>query len=444
MTNKYRISGVQGLLASSAAVQGLGMGATLLVGVQLARYLGPAEYGIYGLVMAVVSQATDGAQFGLAQIAVREGARSMSSHRSAAPTAVIRWISAKVTAISATSSVLLTLLILLASPSWAASRSDLIAYAAATIFLLSLFGAGIGLLRGLGRNLLGQIIETLARPVATMIALFLLYRMAGALTVEDALIVQGCVIFAAVAGIGLFLLGQPAPREPAPDTYQPTGWVKTCLSFLSTTMLLALNANYPLLVAGLFVAAHDLGILRVALSSAALVALPTAIANIAVGPVVAKLHHDRRGRELADALSQTTIACFVTTLCALLVIGVAGRPLLGFAFGGEYVPAYPPLLILGAAQLVVSAFGITGTYLNMTGKERLVLRAFAITVPIGLLITVPLTAWWGISGATVGNLCMVVMWHWYVLMLNRRQIDAPLSLLAGIRHLLRRPAAGVP
>jgi O-antigen/teichoic acid export membrane protein len=418
------------------------MMATLLVGVQLARYLGPAEYGIYGLVMAIVALATVGAQFGLAQFAMREGARSISSNPPATPAAVIRWISAKATAISAVSSALLASFILLASPHWAEGKSELIGYAAATIFLLSLFGVGIGLLRGLGRNLLGQTIETLARPLATMVALFLLYRMAGTLTVEDALIVQACVILAAIVSIGLFLLRRPIPRAIAPGAYQPAGWVKTCLSFLSANALAGLNANYPLLVAGAFVSPHDLGAFRVALSSAMLVALPSSIANIAVGPVVARLHHDRHGSELSDTISQTTIACFVTTLLALLLFWVAGRPLISFVFGSQYLAAYAPLLILGIAQLLVSAFGIVGTFLSLTGSETVVLRAAAISVPLGILISIPMTAAFGISGAAMGNLAMVAAWLAYVMVFHRRDIDAPVSIVAAARHHLSNHSFG--
>jgi O-antigen/teichoic acid export membrane protein len=196
-----------------------------------------------------------------------------------------------------------------------------------------------------------------------------------------------------------------------------------------------LNGNYPLLIAGMFVGAVDLGILRVALSSAVLIALPSSVANIAVGPLVARLHHDRNVTGMADTISHTTIACFAATSAAFLIILAAGRPLLSLLFGQDFVGAYIPLLTLGAAQVIVSAFGITGTYLNLTGGERLVLRAIVWAVPLGLLTTVPLTALFGINGATIGNLCMVVIWHWYVLVRNRGAAAAPLSLFAAIRHI---------
>jgi O-antigen/teichoic acid export membrane protein len=218
--------------------------------------------------------------------------------------------------------------------------------------------------------------------------------------------------------------------------------VQAATSLFSTSMLLAVNGNYPLLVAGLFVSAPDLGVFRVALASAALVALPTAIANIAVGPLVARLAREGDARALADTISHTTAATFLSTALGFLLLLAFGEPLITLLFGAEYVGAYRPLLILGAAQLIVSAFGIAGTYLNLTGGERLVLRAFILTVPIGLLVAVPLTWAFGIAGAATGNLCMVILWHWYVIVRNRRRIDVPLSLLAAWRHFrLGKPAS---
>jgi len=377
-------------------------------------------------------------QFGLPQLAIREAAASISLHPPASAATVVRWFALAATA--AASLICLTLLavIWLLAPPFTAGRMDLVYYAAGLTFLLSLFGVGIGLLRGLGRNLTGQIIDNLARPAAVIAALLLLMFLGHRIGVGDAFLVQLAVVLAATLFIALALPRSRRAIGAPRKAYAPQDWLGVCLSFLSTNTLWVLNANYPLLVAGLFVSATDLGIFRVALSSAVLIALPSSIANIAVGPMVARLHHDRDAAGMKDTISHTTIACFATTGLAFLIILVAGRPLLGLLFGHEYIGAYVPLLILGATQLFVSAFGITGTFFNLTNGERLILRAFVWTVPLGLLVTVPLTAAFGIRGATIGNLCMVVAWHWFVLVRNRGLAAAPLSLFAALRHVRRQ------
>src|SRR3954451_21338917 len=56
----------------SACVRMAGMLVTLLVGVQLARRIGPEGYGIYGTVMAIVALLVVPAQLGLPQLLTRE------------------------------------------------------------------------------------------------------------------------------------------------------------------------------------------------------------------------------------------------------------------------------------------------------------------------------------------------------------------------------------
>lgn len=209
---------IHGLLASSAIIQGFGLLATMAVGILLARYLGPKNYGVYGLVMAVVSLATVVAQFGLPQFATREAARSMSTRPQASPTAVIRRIAELGLAFWIGVPSLIAVIMLLSTPQWTEGRTGIILYAAATIFLLSIFGIGIGLTRGFGHNLFGQLLEMLARPVATAIALFAVYRLAGGLTVASTLAVQAAVLFAAAVALGLLLVRQRGPAaSPPPD-----------------------------------------------------------------------------------------------------------------------------------------------------------------------------------------------------------------------------------
>lgn len=436
---RARFPDLHRLLASSAIIQAVGLAITIVIGIQLARYLGPAGYGIYGVIMAVVSIVTIGGQFGLPSLAIREAAAASSNSPHTHPGAVIRWFLAAGVTIGFLAAAGTGAAIYIWSPPWIAGRGDLLAIATSTAFLLSLVAVMTGLFRGLGQNLQGQTLDALVRPALIAAALFILHRLNQGLAVADALLVQFAANLIVIAYLlnGLWKWRSELWGDPS---YSPDRWLAGAVSLFSTTMLLVINANYPLLIAGLFVGADDLGIFRVALASAALVALPTSIANISMGPVIAKLHRESDYSGLASAIAHTTIATFLSTAGGLLFLLLAGRPLIAFLFGPEYTSAYYPLVILGIAQLVVSAFGTAGTYLNLTGQERLVVNAFAASVPIGLVASVPLTAHFGINGAALGNVVMVIIWHWYVLWLHRRRINVPLSILAAWRHTRR--AAG--
>lgn len=425
------------LLASSGLIQVGGIVATMLLGIQLARYLEPANYGVYGVILSIVSIISVAAQFGLPLLAIKEMASACSTRSQADLGSVLRWFSIRAMVIPLLVIALATSLFFLWSPAWLAGREAQVLYAAATAFAFSVMAIGVGLLSGSGRNLKSQAIDAIAKPVLIILALLAVHSIAGGLTIDQVLAIQIAVslicVFGTVVFVVRFMERTPAPRAK----YAPHHWVSVSLSFLSTGLLMALNANYPILVAGIFVRATDLGVFRVALSSAAFVALPTVIANLAMAPTIAKLSKEGDKDGLADTLSHTTIATFASTALGLGILVLIGEPLIEFLFGGAYRGAYLPLLVLGAAQLIVAAFGVAGTYLNMSGHERLVIRAFVIAVPLGFLATIPLTWAFGIVGAACGNLCMVAFWHFYVVVIHRREVDAPLFVWSAWSHLRR-------
>ena len=104
----------------------------------------------------------------------------------------------------------------------------------------------------------------------------------------------------------------------------------------------------------------------------------------------------------------------------------------------EYLGSYAPLLILGISQLIVAAFGTSATFLNMTGHERVVIKAFAISVPIGMIAGFFLVRSYGMMGAAFSNIVMVSVWHLYVVQWNRVHLKAPISIAAAWMHWRRR------
>ncbi len=437
------------LLAGSALVQVGGLVAVTLLGVQLARYLGPASYGIYGLIISIVSILTVVGQFGLPLLAIKEVASASSSNAHAGMRSVISWfVSHSIAAAFLTLAVSLIVAVLW-SPVVIRGKADLVLLASGMMFVFSLLAVTIGIVRSAGMNLQGQAIDALAKPILIAAIVFAVERLTAGLTVRSALGAQlvastACLAYCALATWKIakrHAATRPTTQPSTQRRYAPDRWLMVSSTFLSTSLLQAFNANYPLLLAGLFVAPVDLGIFRVALSSALLLGLPCSIANIGIGPLVAKLHKERKFDELADNLAHVTVLTFLLTFAGLLLLAAFGRLFLSILFGAEYTGALSPLLILGAAQLVVSAFGITGTYLNLTGNDRLVIRAFILAVPLGFAISIPLAWLYGIEGTAIGNLCMVTTWHWYVIVRNCETVRVPISIVGALRHLYGRRAA---
>ncbi|UUR08422.1 lipopolysaccharide biosynthesis protein [Sphingomonas glaciei] len=410
---------------------------TLALGVQLARYLGPASYGVYGVVMGAVSLLLVPAQLGMPLLALREVPVAFTNP-DINLASVWRWHMVRpllagslVFALAAASARLLD--------DGGKITSSTASMAALLGVSLTLLPVSVGLLRGLGRNVTGQMIELTLKPALTAAALAAVFLATSKLTIEGALLVQLAVTCLCLAWAGgAFFRVRPHERSGT-EPYRLTSWIPVAAALSGNQLFAAINGNYPILVASFFVSPEGLGILRVALSSFAIVALPTAIASIAAAPAISQaLTADARSH-LDDLLSFATLAGFAATLVGMVVLLLAGEALIGWVFGNEYRPAIQPLLILGVSQIVVTAFGVTGVYLAMSGRERVVLKAFAVAVPAGILTSLLLVRDFGGAGAACGTVAMAAVWHFYVFVVEREAIrGAPLSLVGAIRHLLTR------
>ncbi len=429
MTAIKKFGGLGALLLSSGIVQVGGIVASTLVGVQLARYLGPANYGIYGLIMTVAALLALLAQFGQPVLATREAARAVSCRPQASLRAVIAWFVAVSFLLAGTVVASSALIVAAWSPDWLIGRQNFTGYTAATTFLLSVSAVIAALARGAGKNLAGQVGDALIRPVALSLLLFVAAQQQASLSIERALAAGLVASVIAIGYTSVVLIGLYGADHRPLGSYLPPGWAKASASLASTSLLFGLNSQFPILVAGLFLSAKDVGVLRVALSSALLMSAPLTISHIAVAPVVARLYSSGDEGGVVRMLAQTTVASFFITSLCVAVIAAFGRPLLVAAFGPEYVGAYLPLLIIGSSYIVLSAFGIASTYLNMTGREGLVVSGFLVSVPAGFLLSIPLTWAFGLHGAALGNLISVIAWHVYVLWFKGKAVGARLSVV---------------
>lgn len=89
---------------------------------------------------------------------------------------------------------------------------------------------------------------------------------------------------------------------------------------------------------------------------------------------------------------------------AVLAVLIGGKPLLGGAFGAQFVPAYPILLILlGVPLLTIISFPLPSTFYALDRPDA-PLKARAIAAVAYLLLVFPLIWWAGVNGAALAYL----------------------------------------
>jgi len=423
-------------MAGSLVLRMIGAGFAFLVGIQLARYLGAEDYGIYAIYMVFVSLTAGLAQFGLAPLAMREIAKFAGS---LTMTVQITWFVQRAVFIAAIICVLCGLFVVLfLSHSPLQDNAALVA-ALTLAFLISVSAVLGAVLRGAQHVLKGQLSEILITPALFSLFLLLFWSVSRGISPVNALLLQFVAALIAFLVSGwltwrLYKSGQGGARHYWSSAGIPTAALPVWLSDIIRTI----NATYPLIVLAIFLSDEGTGIYKVAMSCAAVLSLPTAISNIAAGPFIAKIHAS--GDDVALQRLHALIGCilFGLMLAVTGVIWLVGADLIELAFGAQYRGATAPLLVLSICQVVTAFFGISLTFMIVAGGQRYVLYAYSISVAVAIYASTQLIPRYGVSGAAFADLLMVSGWHLFIWAICRRKYGYDLSLFGLVTSIRSR------
>ncbi len=431
--------GARSLAASSLWSVLLRVGGALLtfaVGVQLARYLGPAGFGIYGVVLALATMLTALAQLGLPTLVVREIARTRSEGDWPGLRSVMRWFVLASAGAGAVLAILfLALIVFLPSITptfrgtglWAA----LLIPVTAVVILLN------AELRAFDRLLKGQSLEILLRPGGMALLLLLLVLGQGWITPSEAMAVNLAASALAMA-VGLVWIRQALP-EPARGvrTAPPPGhWLRAGLPLAATDVLRQLDAGYAVLVMGMIATAAETGVLRVATSSILIVATPLSVLHVVLAPTIARLHFEKQKATLQHLLGVAALMMTLAGLAGVLFIALFGQWLIVLMFGPAYSSAWLPLLILAIAQTVAAFFGLAFLLLGVAEGERDLARAYFLGMIAAVGSAFILGLQWGAVGVAAAAVFGALVYNGMCWLAVRRRLGLDATPLA----LLRRAA----
>ncbi len=376
------------------------MALSFLVGVQLARYLGVAEYGIYGAIMSGVAIASTVIGLGVPPLASREAAIAVSRRDWPQLRGIVRWSLAVVGGIGCLA--------------WGVAAAGLLSFpgmvpddlrfgvlvALPLVLVLALISVVAALLRGAGRLVGGQLFDGILLPALFALALASAFLLSDRLNAETALALQLVAAFvtAVAAGAWLAILLRRRATD-ARAVMRGQDWLRGAIPMGLTDVLRVLDAHLSVLILAMMVPVADVGLFRVALSCAVFVALPYSLFGTIAVPIVARLVTEGNSSALQRFASAASLSGSAAILVALLALWFVGEPLIKLVFGGEYAGAWSVLMILGLAHLLTATNGIAAGILTATGNERSVTRAFAASVAAGFAAVLALGWLFGIVGA---------------------------------------------
>jgi O-antigen/teichoic acid export membrane protein len=376
-----------------------GMGASLLLGILLARYLGPSQFGVYGILISLALIMSVAARLGFPSLATRELAVAVHRQDWALAKGVIHWFGRTIGLLSLMASALLLVAVGFiqdAQPDW----SGYALWCAALIPLFALSALVGAELRGLDRLVAGQSLDSFVRPGLTCAFCIAAIFYLGSMTTTVALGVN--VIASAITlGLGILLLRRwmpPALKSARPERHGRR-WGKSALLLGAVDGLRQIDANYGLMILGALGQTVEAGYLRVVLSAIVLVSLPQTVVHLVMAPTLARLSASGDRAQLQEILSRASASLAVVTLIFLLTLVAVGQPLIELMFGSAYSPAWLPLLLFSTAQLIHACFGVGWILLTMAGGERQLAQFYAISLAVGVIAGIPLCIAYGANGA---------------------------------------------
>ncbi len=382
---------------------------SLLVGIVLARALGPEQYGLYALLMSVAMLLTIPVKSGLPTLVLRELTRALHAGSSALVTGVLR----AATVYWLVGSLLVVTLAGLAFhlTGWPLREPVAIWLALAMIPVLSLMHLDMAHLRARKRPVQSQVGEQVVKP-ALFLTLSAVLFLTGEPTLERALVAN---LLATVLGLILYRLltrryrGAEHPAGPA--EYHLRAWATSLLPLSLFAAIKLFDAQINLVLLGLLADPASVAYYRVAFQGAVLVGFALTAVNLVIAPYITQYHQDGDTAALQGLISRVTP---LVTLFAVVLVGVymaMGRTLIDWVFGAEYQAAYWPLLVLSLGYWVNCATGPVALTLNMTGYERQTLWAIVLGLILNGVLALLLIPLLGAVGGAIAAATSMTVWN---------------------------------
>jgi O-antigen/teichoic acid export membrane protein len=426
-------------VTGSAAVQAAGMVLAFLVGVQLARGLGVKGYGYYGMAMAVIALATVPSSLGIPKLVTREVAAAQSRNDPAALFGVLRWANRLCSGVAVAIAIAVAAGGIVVYETNSAVLGAAILLGAPMILLNPLIALRGGALRGLHHVVLAQVPGTVVRPLIMCIVLFALFVAGAGFGTPTAMALNSITALCALILVQHWFVARLPEGRPAQLLTNGRAWLASSVPMAISDMLQSMQKQLAVLVLGILTAPAQVGLFRVAISTAAVLVIPITLVNAVSLPMFSRLHTEEDHPRLQKLLTATArIQCAGVSLFSLPLL-VATGPLLGLVFGKDYIAAVDTVRIMAAGVIVNSAFGPNAGLLNMTGHERRVTRAVSVALVVTIALVLLLAPDWGSTGAAIGFFGGQICWNALLWIDAGKRLSLDTSVF-GLRFLAGRAA----
>jgi O-antigen/teichoic acid export membrane protein len=420
----------------SLVVRGSGAVLTFLLGVILARTLGPEDFGVYGIVIAMAFLLSVLSQAGLPTLSTREVAVASSRQDWPLLKGIVLTFSRVVVFASTIGGGALAGAAFFL-PSLFGKQSIAFAIGGSLVPLFAITVLVVAMLRGFGRTVLSQSIELLVRPAVTLICVagfFLAVRLNA--TIALALSALAALITLAIA-LRYLLRTIPRAAHRAAPMNRRSDWVRAAWPMATIEMLRQVEGSYGILLIGAFASDSAAGFFRLAFSTMMVAVMPLGILHMVLAPTLARLSAEGETAGLRRVLAISATLMFLAASLATAVLWLVGKPLIALIFGKVYIGAWLPLITLMAAQMLTGFFGVGSMLLAMGGGERDLTVAYAFSLTVAGATAIPLVLLHGATGAAAAAIAGAAVLNFFVWRAIKHRFGIDCSLFGAVLHWRR-------
>lgn len=410
--------------AGSALIQMINRLLALALGIVLARCLGAEGYGVYTYAFALLSLLMVFAELGMPTLLIREvaamDARQDWTHLRGV---LVRGFQIVFTVAMALTAIAALVLWQRSEGMWT-PQGKTIAWMLALLPLVALTKSMTAALQGLQHVLKAHAVEMLVRPFLVLLGVVFLFRF-----VPDMRLPQYAMAVQLVAAIALLCVTAvalyrylPQPVHATTAQYQTRQWLASAMPMTLIGGACIINNQTDILMLGFFRSSEDVGVYRVAVQGAVMVAFGLQAANAVIAPQFARLYAQGDQARLQRLVTASARVILLSALPVALTFILAGGMIAGWIFGPEFAKSHTPLAILAAGQLINAAMGSMGFLLNMTGHERDVARTLLMTAGLNILLNLALIPTFGMAGAASATAVSLVLWSILLYRIVKRRI----------------------
>lgn len=381
---------------------------SIVQSVVAARLLGPAGFGLVGIVMSYASTVNGILSFRMSELVVRYGGKYLAEGDKARASALIKLASLAESAVSVLAFALVAASAGLASRFIAKTPGTEWMFVVYALGLLANFNTetSTGVLQITNRIKARGTINVLQSVLSTIVILAIAaVTKSGAGSAAAALlgVLAAYLVGKAALGIGLVItaagearrtLGNGWSRVPfsvLPSFREIIGFAFS--SNLSATAILVFRES-ELLWVGLFLNSEAAGLYKIAYTIVSFLAVPADPLILSVYPETNRLIVQKAWKRLRDLLRNVTFLSLGYNALLALGLVVLGRWVLS-VFGSQYAPAYPAMMaLLGGLAFNYTLFWNRPLLLSF-GLQSFALGAILFAGILKIILAFPLVTRYG-------------------------------------------------